>query len=271
MRIVPSRIVVAAPLLLLGGCILASDVPPGFDGSVEVATHYVHRGMVENERGVLQAEAATTLPTIFDGDLRLSTWGNLDLSDQTGNAWMPPDHGGKFTEIDLTASYSQQFAGFDVTGGVQNYILPDGLEFRNGERGATTEVFARVGRETIWGLYPQLELRVDWDEADGWYGRGSVERDFTFEFDPKLHAVIEVGQGYSQRDESDWNYGIEKSGLADLTGRATLLYDWDDHTTFHLTAAASRLVDPEIARWTRDIGIDDTPMWLAVGATVRLK
>lgn len=257
-------------LLLAGpGCLIDAGIAPVFESNVVAATHYVHRGMVQNERGVAQADLNVDLATTSDGTIGLKAWGNLDLSDQTGNAWFPSDHGGKFTEVDLTAQYGQRLAGFDMTAGVQSYVLPNGLEFPNGERGNTTEFFGRVGKESFLGLYPQLELRLDWDEADGWYAHASVARDFAFEFEPRLRAQLLVGQGYSERDESDWNYGLEESGLADLVGQATLFFDWDDHTTFHVALAGSKLIDADLARWSRALGIDDDLLWLTAGMTFR--
>jgi hypothetical protein len=253
--------------LVAEGCIVADDTTPRFESNVVASTHYVHRGMTENERGVAQADMNVDLDTTLGGTLGLNAWGNMDLRSTTGDAWMPPGHERKFTEIDLTAQYAQHFSAVDATAGVQSYTLPNGKEFQNGERGGTTEMFARVGRETILGVYAQGELRVDVDEADGWYAAVSLERDF--QLAEKLHTRIAVLQGYSDGGESLWNYGLEHAGFADLKGSAALLYDYDAHTTLNLTLAGSTMVDHTLRSWFDDIGINPDVLWIAAGVTFR--
>lgn len=251
--------------LLLCGCV--ADATPRFESNVIASSHYVRRGMTENERGVAQADINVDLDTKLGGALGLKAWGNMDLNDTTGDAWYPSGHERKFTEVDLTAQYFQQFQGTDVTAGVTSYTLPNGLEFPNGERGGTTEMFARVGRETWWGIYPQGELRIDRDEADGWYGAISLQRDFAIW--EKLHANLFVSQGYSDENQSFWEYGLEEAGWADLRGEATLFYDLDDHTTLHVTLGGSTMIDSTLEEWFDLIGIRDDVLWIAGGVTFR--
>jgi hypothetical protein len=264
---------IAAPsyclVLALPGCIVIEDKEAiHVEADVLASSHYVHRGMTENERGVIQAQLNDDFDTTLGGALGVHVFGNMDMNDETGDAWYPDGHERKFTEIDLAAQYSQQFAGTDVTAGIESYTLPNGLEFPNGERGSTTELFARVGHEVTWGLYPQLELRADYDEADGWYLNLSVRRDFPLPVD-RLHLDLMVSQGFIDEDQAFWEYGFEETGWADLRGEARLLYDWDDHTTFHLTIAGSTMIDQELQDWFQLIGIRDDVAWIAAGVTFR--
>ncbi len=252
-------------LLATTGCIVANDPGLRMEGGVLASSHYVRRGMTENERGVAQVDLNVDLDTRLGGVLGLVVFGNMDLNDETGDAWYPPGHERKFTEVDLAAEYSQTFAETDATVGVTSYTLPNGLEFPNGERGGTTEMYARVGREVVWGLYPQLELRIDRDEADGWYANLSVRREFPLL--DKLDAELVVSQGYIDGNEAFWEYGLDEAGWADLRAEAKLRYRFDDQTTFHLTVAGSTMIDSTLEEWFDLIGIRDDVTWIAAGVT----
>lgn len=253
---------------LLGGCIVPKGSTPSLGYDIDAATAFVRRGMVQNERGVLQGTVRTSLPTKDEGSIGLDVFGNMDLSNDVGDAWFPGGSAGRFSETDVTASYGRTIDRFDVTVGVTSYNVPKGNLFPNGERGSTTELFVSVGTD-VGGFYPALVAHYDYDEIDGLYVTGEVSK--SFEVAEKLTATGTVLLGYSDADQSFWNYGVPSgqggSGFADLVGTARLEYAWDEHTRLRFLLGASTIVDDDIRDWFDLIGIDDTVVWAAVGAS----
>ncbi len=233
-------------LLPLGLCFLpACLVPPGnqinADISVDAATQYNRRGMPQNKTGVLQPALALHLPTSTDGILTLSTWGNLDLQDDTGHAWYPDGNALRFSEIDYVATYEKRYGQTDVSYGVHNYNIPRGDRFPFGVRGATVELFGRAEYDMQNGWFPLAELRVDVDEADGWYAFVGCAKSipindkFTFEAQGTV-AYIDPSQAF-------FDYAVRESGLADGRVTAKLFYQFDAATRFTLLAAYSTMID----------------------------
>jgi hypothetical protein len=253
---------VLLPLISLSGCLVAPGTRPGVHIDSFLMTKYIHRGQVEVNDPVVQGNANIDLPTKDGGTLSLGALGNVNLRNKNGGGWFPDGKAGKFTEVDLSASYSRQVAGIDVRGGVETYVLPDGPEFPFGVRGTTTEVFGAIGKD-LAGFYPQFTMHYDWDEVDGYYLESSLSRDFKlFE---KLTAEASVGLGYSDKDHSDWTYGIAESGLADGRGSVTLFYDYDESTTFQLGVAYSTIIDKDLRDWFDIIDIEPDNFWITFG------
>src|SRR5262245_20656609 len=97
---------IAAPssalVLAASGCIVVEDKEAvHVEADVLAASHYVRRGMTENERGVFQGQLNNDFDTTLGGALGLHVFGNMDMNDEVGDAWYPDGHERKFTEIDL--------------------------------------------------------------------------------------------------------------------------------------------------------------------------
>lgn len=261
------RTLTPALLLMSTACVVPEGAKPDAIFAVDVASKYVHRGMVQNDRGVMQPSAVVVLPTKKDGAIIARTWANMDLSNDTGDAWLPDGHAGKFSQIDFNLLYEQSFEEAVVTAGIVSYNLPNGLEFPFGERGATTE-FLVEGQwflpEDAFSLVPFLELHYDFDEVDGLYVRGGVER--AFEIDEKLSITADLGLAWMDGDQSQWNYAQPgDSGLADLTLRARGEYKLDAHTSATGFIAYSRVMDSTFRDWFDVIGIDADQLYLGLG------
>ncbi|MFN0057182.1 MAG: hypothetical protein ACKVX7_01880 [Planctomycetota bacterium] len=249
----------------LSGCLIPEGTTPVARINTQFASQYNHRGMVENERGVWQSELRTDLADRFGGAVQFGAWGNLDLGDSVGDAWFPKGHGGKFTEVDLTAAYARQVGGFDLRGGVISYVLPDGSEFPNGVRGTTTEVFGVVGHEIPFGLYPSFRADIDWDEVDGYYLNTAIERALALPPIDPVRALVKLSLGYSDDNHSDWTYGLDESGFSDLRAAGTLFYDYNANTTFSLGLAASTILDDDLRDWFELIDISPDNVWITTG------
>jgi hypothetical protein len=243
--------------LLVSGCIVPKDAKPSLGLGVLSSTEYNHRGMVENERGVVQGDVKAGVPLTFGGTFEARAWGNMDMTYETGDAWMPRGHAGEFTEVDLTGSYLRTVGPVDLSLGVTQYVLPNGSEYLNESRGTTTEVFASVGGdvlpESIFGFYPLVTAHQDIDEADGVYVNGGIFKGFELMKELSLHLGASIG--YSNEKHSIWTYGVKEDGFSDLRGTATLSYRLDEHTTIAVSVAAWTLIDTDIERWVNNRAI----------------
>ena len=262
----PRLSLVALIPCFLAGCVVAKDAQVAVDLNVEAATQYNHRGMPQNEEGVLQPEMRVGLPTADGGGLDVVTWGNLDLTDDTGDAWFPDDNQGRFSEIDYTLSYSRDLGGIAFALGVVHYAILNGSEFASGpagaERGPTTEVFASA-TVPVLGVDPFLELHYDVDEVEDLYVKGGIGA--TFDLSDVVWTQLSVAQGWSGEDQSLWNYGFPEAGFADLGASAALFWQYDPVTTLHVKVSASTIIDSELQDWFDVIGIESDNIWAAIG------
>ena len=251
-------------LLPLAGCLVPDDGVPVVNMGLDAKTAYIHRGMPQNQNEVLQGSAQIILPTRDGASMSVTTWGNLDLTNDKGDAWFPDGSSGHFSELDVIGDYARTIGPVDLTAGLQRYSLERGDVFPNGPRGATNELFVRLSGEALT-VKPILELRLDVDEAKGFYANAGVGKDFVLS--EKFDAHVGAGLGYSNAKHSFWAYDLPVSGLADLSGEATLGYTYDDHTRLHLTLAGSTMVDSTLRDWFDILGIDRDNVWMGLGVS----
>jgi hypothetical protein len=254
----------------LPACIVAPQATPLVDISADVLSQYNHRGMPQNDEGVLQGELAVNLPGRGQADAwDFRVWGNMDLQDDTGDAWFPDGHGTEVTEVDVVGSYSRPVGGFDVTVGVFHYGLANGSEFAGlpslGGRGPTTEVFANVSREVVGGVLPRLTLHYDFDEVEDAYVEAGAQK--VFRLNEKMDLSVDLNLAWSSEDASLWTYGLAQSGLADLRAEVELSYFLDDRTTLRGLLGASTILDSDIQDWFELVGIESDNVWLGIGVT----
>ena len=257
-------------VVLLEGCLVVPEgAAPEVSLSADLASQYNFRGMVNVDRPVLQAAGDVVLPTkVETGFLAFRTWANVDLQNSTGNAWFPSGHAFEPSQIDFQASYSETYRGFDVTMGIQSYALQNPDDFPrapNGERGETKELFVTASREIDYGIVPSLSVHWDFDEAEGIYLNAAALREFPI--DEKWVADAGVSLGYSDENQSDWNYGIEESGFADARLRGGVSYFMDRHTTLRGSVNFSTIVDSKLRDWFDVIDISTENVWVTLGAT----
>ncbi len=256
-----------AATILVSACVVPEGATPSIDLGVDVASRYVHRGMVQNEKGVLQPHGTVVLPAKKDGAIVARTWANMDLSNDTGDAWLPNGHAGKFSQIDYNLFYVQNLDELSITSGFITYNLPNGLEFPFGERGQTSEFMVEgvYALPDSWlSIQPFLAVHYDFDEVTGFYIRGGAAH--TYEIDDKTRLTSELGIAWMDQDMAFWNFSEPRnSGLSDATLRATVDHDLDPHTSVTGFVAYSTVVDSDFRDWFDLIGIDTDQLYAGVG------
>ena len=252
-------------------CIVPDGAQPRASLSVDAATKFVHRGMVQNENGVIQPSAIIQLPAKRDGQIVARVWANSDLTNDTGDAWLPDGHAGKFSQIDFNLLYVQQLEDFTITSGFISYMLPNGLEFPFGERGETSEFMVEAvytpPRDTL-PVKPFAAVHYDFDEVEGFYLRGGANHQLAFGDEEETQLTTILSIGWMDQSMAFWNYADpDNQGLADASLRTTLTHKLGPHTTLNGFVAYSTIVDGGLREWFDTIAIDPDQLYAGVGVS----
>ncbi len=229
--------------------------PPALVVNQSIGTHYVLRGVPQNERGVYQADVTTTLTTSEGDTLSGTLWANMDLSNETG-ALFPEGNGGQFTEFDVLLNYSRQLGPWSASLGYVSYNFPNAV-FRS-----TSEAFSALARNDLW-LRPAVSLYYDIEEADGMYASASVAH--TWPLSSKLFLDASLLLGYTGEQQGEFYYFTKESGLADFVATAALSYWSGKHTRITLTCAGSTIVDDDLSDSVEAAGLEPENLRLALG------
>lgn len=253
---------------LCGGCILPPDQDPQVTLGATLASKFVHRGQTLVDRPVLQPSLAITSPTVDGGGMRIGVDANMDLRNNTGDAWFPDGHAGRFTQIEFVGAYRRTFDDVTVEAGVHSYNLPNGLEFAFGERGSTTEAFVTASANVLEAT-PYVSLHYDFDEVRAGYYRAGVTEGF--DLGDGWQLDLDGSLGYAASSQSAWMYGLDESGFADLRGSAEVSWVYDERTVLSFGLHASSMIDKTLRRWfVQDLGFDADPIWVSVGVVWQL-
>jgi hypothetical protein len=253
------------------GCFVPDDATARVQMGSEFGSKFVHRGMTQVDRPVLQPSMGVTLPTVTGDSVNVTARANMDLQNDNGDAWFPNGHAGRFSEIDFIATYSTQLTeDINVRAGLFNYNLPNGREFnldgRGGpgeERGGTSEVFVIVSANVLEAT-PYFSWHYDFDEVRAAYYRAGITE--SFEINDKWSVVMDGSIGYATSAQSDWLYDLDQAGLADLRGFLKVNYAYDARTTISAAVHGSAMMNSTLDRWFNDVGVpDDDPIWFTLG------
>lgn len=222
-----------------------------FTGGTVLNSKYVWRGI-----NLVNAPVVQPYATIGYKGFAFSMWGNLE----TWHANRYAKHGratGKFTEVDLTLSYSWQWEPFILSVGVIDYIFP------NTGANSTAEVYGSVGLDVP--LTPTITVYQDVDEAEGTYVTLGVSHVFEDICRPtantSMNAKLAASVGYGSSKHNSFYYGADKAGFTDLTLSASFPIKLSDHWTLTPSLNYSRLLDQEI----RDSMSHDDNIWAGIG------
>lgn len=259
----PRLCFVTALVVPAAGCVFTSERPAAVDVKADIASAYLFRGQVMTDRPVLQPSTAVHLPVRAGGSASFVAWGNLDLTDSTGDAWFDAEHAGEFTEIDLTASYARDIGPATLSGGVVHYTWNNGEMFPFGAFPATAELFVRADFD-VEVVRPAIEVHYDIDEVEGFYVRAELAREFALTDDVVLQ--LQGHAGWSDEDHSLWLYRTSESSFADAALAATIVWHADEVTAMHAGVHGSTILGDDLRDWF-DGRVDPDNVWFTTGVT----
>ena len=197
----------AGLLTWAGTAVAESEVGVGLD--VAALSSYVWRGQTLNDKMVVQPSL-----TASKAGFAINTWANYNVDGA---------YDGDFSEVDLTASYSQAVGPVALGAGLVQYTFPNQtLAVEDGEDVAypgTVEVYASAGLPDV-PLAPTLTVYRDVDEIDGTYGMLAVGH--SFELAAAVSLSLSASLGAADADYNAGYFGVDDAALNDLTVGAAL-------------------------------------------------
>lgn len=244
-------------LALLAGCAsIRGSEPTSAGASAAVATQYWFRGTPRSTKPVLQGDVSLSMP-LREGSVDFTTWGNMQLSNDTGDAVFPDGNGAEFTELDLVASYARTIEEYDVAAGVISYNFP------NLVAESTHEAFVTVSREA-WDLAHTLGVYFDFDVADDLYLSYKATKSMPLQDEWMLDLSGMIGLMGS--DQAEIYFGEDDGGFSDLSATGTVSRAMDDVTTVFFSLGFVTVPDSGLRDALDDADLDDTGLWLTAGA-----
>ena len=111
---------------------------------------------------------------------------------------------------------------------------------------------------------PYFSWHYGFDEVRAPYYRAGLTE--SFDLGKGFKIVLDGSIGYATSAQSSWLYGLDVSVLADLRGKAELLWDYDERTRLVAGLHGSAIMDSELDRWFNDVAVfDDDPIWFTLG------
>ncbi len=195
--------------LLAAAVVLAGGVPAAraADAVIDLPflSAYLWRGMNFNDEPVFQPAATISSSAGF----MVKTWGNLNLSDNIGE-----DTAGKFSEIDVMASYTRALGPVSVSLGLTEYRFSNITKY---DWPGTREVFVGVGLTNML-IRPTLTFNYDYDEVDGWcgsFGLGYVCRNIE-----RLTVTADLWIGVANGDYNTFYWAVSRDNFEDVNKTA---------------------------------------------------
>ena len=251
----PRLLTLALPLLAACEGLRGTE-PSTVTTSQVVASAYWFRGVPRSLEAVTQGDLGVDTPLATGGTLSFVTWYNLQLTNRTGDAVFPDGNGGQNTEIDLLLDYSQDFGRTHLSAGGVAYHFP--------EIGPSTKEAYVTGALDALGLSHALSAYYDVDAADDFYLSYQASRGF--ELDEQWRAALAFLLGYMADGQSEVYFGTKSAGFSDLLLSGTLSYHFDQNTSVFLKVAGVTVPDDELAEELDENGLDDSGMWVVLGA-----
>lgn len=192
-------------------------------GELTVASKYIWRGQRLTNDWSLQPSGTLSL-----GGFSFNAWGTLDLTAVNEGDSLPiavnPEAGpgnnnglrGKFSEIDLTASFAHSIKDVDIEAGVIFYSFPE----RSASLPSTTELYWSVSLPQA-PLSPTATLYLDVDETietsgSGLYLSAGGSREIPTRIGRFPVIQLSGELGFANGNFGRYYYGEEISGLHDL-------------------------------------------------------
>lgn len=215
------RVNVAAGVAVVIGLTLPMTVThaqASISADLGVFSDYVWRGLSLTNRFVLQPDAYLSVP-VGPGSVVVGAWANVEPGQYDDPDDEISEGGGTssfdFTEIDLSAEYTQTFGTVTGTFGGIGYIYPNDAGLTSELN--TFELYAEGQLDNVL-LTPKLSAFYDVGKIDGLYLEGSVSRDLPVSpaFGITLGALAGFNAGQDLNAAEDNFANFDDSGFTHL-------------------------------------------------------
>ena len=224
---------------------------------VPVLSAYVWRGQVLNDDAVIQPGL-----TVSKNGFALNAWSSYNAAGSYSG-----DNEKKFSEVDLTGSYTHSLGPASVGVGLIQYLFPNQtLSTESGDVAypETSEAFATIGLPDI-PLAPTLSVYSDLDAIEGFYAVLGVGHSFTLCEKASLVASASIGAG--DKDYNTGYFGEDKSALNDMNVGLAIPIAVLENLTVKPAVSYTYLPDSKIADAGKAIYGDDNQLVGSVTAS----
>lgn len=212
-------------------------------GSLEtpLLSSFYSRGRLFDNREVFEPSVTINKDTL-GGTLSFNYFGNLGLREPTS-----PGNSERYTETDLTGSYSETINLATFTVGYIEYIY-NGQTVPN-----SREVFASVALDMQKSIFvnPTASIFYDFKDANGFYGVAGLNHTFTI--NKKLSLVADTSLGAASANYNEFYFGVDKTRLNDWSSGLALNYALTDKVTLIAGARYGIMVDEDVRQGAFDV------------------
>ena len=214
----------------------------GGGADLSVVSQYIWRGYIYNDDFALQPDVYLTYANFL-----ASVWGSLDMTDRED---IGIDAEGDFTEIDYVLQYRIPTRLVDVFLGYSYYSYPNTPDTL---REDTQEVYVKgefklFHDPTKASVEPGIEMFLDVDEVEGWYGRASATYS---QPQNKMVWRLRGSIGFCSEDFANYYFGgrqplFDSTSFCDLEVRLYTTLDLGMNFSVTPFIAVSYLLDSEL-------------------------
>jgi len=179
--------------------------------ALDANSAYVWRGVTLNDGFVLQPSI-----DVSHNGFAINVWGNYDVDDYDGTL-----DDNKFSEIDLTGSYTFKLGPVDTSVGIIHYVYPHTDVTPEGADLNTTEVFAGFGYDLGSGFAVSTKIYYDFDLVDDFYITAGLG--YTYSINDKTTLGLSGLIGYAGENFAE-AYGGTDSGFFNYQLTASMKY-----------------------------------------------
>jgi len=224
-------IIMRGLLLVACAAVVGHAALPTFGADLVVKSKYVWRGAEFNPDPVFWPDL-----WLYWNGISICGWGSMDLTDVKQEQM-------EFTDIAIFADYTRAFGPVNATLGFAQYTYPG----YGGAFPSTGELYAKLfgSLKVVQGM---LSANIDLEEVKGYYISPSLSKSLSF---GPVTPTLTLSAGYADKKHNAYYYGVEKAGLADLTGTLKLAFTLPGTIGKYLALSAdldyTRILDSELA------------------------
>lgn len=177
--------------------------------ALDANSAYVWRGLTFNNGFVLQPSM-----DVSHNGFAFNVWGNYDVDDYDGAL-----NDNRFSEIDLTGSYTFKLGSVDTSVGIIHYLFP---ELEEPADTYTTELFLGLSYDLGSGFAISTKLYYDIDAVNDFYITAGLG--YSYSINDKTTLGLSALVGYAGEDFTEYYAGGTDSGFFNYTLTASMKY-----------------------------------------------